>query len=82
MRDAQSLTRPAFVMPEGACDSHVHVFEAASRYPSVATPHYTLPDGSLSKLRKMTSALSLQRFAVVQPSYYGTDNSCMLNALA
>jgi predicted TIM-barrel fold metal-dependent hydrolase len=81
MRDAGTLTRPAFSMPADACDSHVHVFESAAKYPSVATPHYTLPDGSLTKLRRMTEVLTLQRFVIVQPSYYGTDNRCMLDAL-
>jgi predicted TIM-barrel fold metal-dependent hydrolase len=81
MRDARTLTRPSFAMPSGACDSHVHVFEAAARYPSVDAPHYTLPDGSLDKLERMTDILGLQRFVIVQPSYYGTDNSCMLDAL-
>jgi predicted TIM-barrel fold metal-dependent hydrolase len=82
MRDAQTLTRPQFTVPAGACDSHVHVFEADAKYPSVATPHYTLPDGNLGKLRRMAETLSLQRFVIVQPSYYGTNNSCMLDALA
>src|ERR1700694_4340956 len=81
MRDAGTLTRPTFSMPADACDSHVHVFEAESKYPSVETPHYTLPDGSLEKLRRMTEVLALQRFVIVQPSYYGTDNRCMLDAL-
>jgi 2-pyrone-4,6-dicarboxylate lactonase len=82
MRNADTLTRPAFTMPAGACDSHVHVFEASSKYPCVEAPHYTLPDGSLRKLRRMSEVLSLERFVIVQPSYYGTDNSCMLDALA
>ena len=82
MCDPSTLTRPAFTMPAGACDSHVHVFEAAARYPSVAMPHYTLPDGGLEKLQRMTEVLALQRFVIVQPSYYGTDNSCMLDALS
>lgn len=81
MRDAHTLEGPAFSMPRKACDSHVHVFEAAAKYPSVDAPHYTLPDGSLKKLQRMTEVLSLQRFVIVQPSYYGTDNSCMLDAL-
>jgi predicted TIM-barrel fold metal-dependent hydrolase len=81
MRDAGTLTRPAFSMPDEACDSHVHVFEAAAKYPSIDAPHYTLPDGSLEKLRRMTGVLGLQRFVIVQPSYYGTDNRCMLDAL-
>jgi 2-pyrone-4,6-dicarboxylate lactonase len=82
MRDAQTLTRPAFAVPPGACDSHVHIFEPADRYPKVDKPHYTLPDGSLEKLTRMTEVMKLERFVIVQPSYYGTDNRCMLDALA
>jgi predicted TIM-barrel fold metal-dependent hydrolase len=81
MRDADSLSRPRFAMPADACDSHVHVFEAATRYRAVDAPHYTLPDGGLAKLQRMAAVLSLGRFVIVQPSYYGTDNSCMLDAL-
>src|SRR5258708_29517406 len=82
MSDARTLKRPEFSMPGQACDSHVHVFEAAAKYPCVETPHYTLPDGSLEKLQRMTDVLALQRFVIVQPSYYGTDNRCMLDALS
>ena len=82
MRGAQTLTPPTFDVPDGACDSHVHVFGPQSRYPSVDKPHYTLPDGNLQQLQQMARALKLQRFAIVQPSYYGTDNSCMLDALS
>jgi 2-pyrone-4,6-dicarboxylate lactonase len=82
MRNARTLVRPAFTMPEDACDSHVHVFGSAVEYPSVNSPHYTLPDGSLEKLQHMTEVLALPRFVIVQPSYYGTDNRCMLDALS
>ena len=81
MRDSQSLTQPAFTVPAGACDSHVHVFEPAERYPRVDRPHYTLPDGSLHKLVQMLDRMHLDRFVIVQPSYYGTDNRCLLDAL-
>lgn len=81
MRDADTLTRPSFSMPPDACDSHVHVFGSAMTYPSVESPHYTLPDGSLAKLQRMAAMLALQRFVIVQPSYYGTDNRCLLDAL-
>jgi 2-pyrone-4,6-dicarboxylate lactonase len=80
-RGAHTLTPPTFPVPAGACDSHVHVFGPAASYPSVDKPHYTLPDGSLPQLRGMARALNLQRFAIVQPSFYGTDNSCLLDAL-
>lgn len=81
MRDPATLSRPAFDMPAHACDSHVHVFGPADRYPRVEHPHYTLPDGPLPKLQAMCGALNLARFIIVQPSFYGTDNRCMLDAL-
>jgi 2-pyrone-4,6-dicarboxylate lactonase len=81
MRGAHTLTRPNFDVPAGACDSHVHVFGPESRYPRVDKPHYTLPDANLQQLQQMVGALKLQRFVLVQPSYYGCDNSCMLDAL-
>ncbi|MBB6559762.1 putative TIM-barrel fold metal-dependent hydrolase [Acidovorax soli] len=80
-RSADTLSRPAFPMPAGACDSHVHVFGPVDRYPHVAQPHYTLPDGPPPLLDRMTRGLGLDRFAIVQPSFYGTDNRCMLDAL-
>ena len=82
MRDAQTLVRPRFAMPRLACDSHVHVFGPAKAYPAVDKPHYTLPDGALPLLERMTAALGIERFAIVQPSYYGTDNRCLVDALA
>jgi 2-pyrone-4,6-dicarboxylate lactonase len=81
MRDAQTLSRPNFIMPAAACDSHVHVFGSETLYPRVERPHYTLPDGNLLQLERMTRALMLERFVIVQPSFYGTDNRCMLDAL-
>ncbi len=81
MRDAHTLTPPAFDVPPGACDAHVHVFESSERYPRVDKPHYTLPDGGLDKLKRMLDVMKLERFVIVQPSYYGTDNRCMLDAL-
>lgn len=81
MRAAHTLTRPTFQVPVGACDAHVHVFGPEHLYPRVAQPHYTLPDGNLSQLQSALTALDIQRFVIVQPSFYGTDNRCMLDAL-
>src|SRR5579862_4839494 len=82
MRGAHTLTPPNFNVPAGACDSHVHVFGPESRYPRVDKPHYTLPDGNLQQLQQVARALKLERMVIVQPSYYGCDNACMLDALA
>lgn len=80
-RAASCLARPAFAVPPGSWDSHVHVFESESQYPSVAEPHYTLPDGPLDKLNAMADELGIAYYAIVQSSFYGTDNGCMLDAL-
>jgi predicted TIM-barrel fold metal-dependent hydrolase len=59
----------------------VHVFGPQDLYPRVAHPHYTLPDGAPELLDRMTRTLGIGRCAIVQPSYYGIDNRCMLDAL-
>jgi 2-pyrone-4,6-dicarboxylate lactonase len=81
MREAGSLAAPRFAVPRGTCDSHVHVFGPEARYPHVDHPHYTLPDGEPAFLDAMTRRLGIDRFAIVQPSFYGTDNRCLLDAL-
>lgn len=81
MRPAATLSKPIFEVPPGTWDSHVHVFESEKKYPSVEDPHYTCPDGSLEKLDAMAEELHIAHYAIVQPSFYGTDNSCLLDAL-
>ena len=51
------------------------------RYPHVERPHYTLPDGKLDHFLKLMPVLKIDRFVIVQPSFYGTDNSCLLDTL-
>lgn len=81
MRPADTLERPEFAMPEGAVDAHMHVFGPLAFYPSVAHPHYTLPDGNLDHYRGVMRVLGLRRFVIVQPSFYDTDNRCLIDTL-
>jgi 2-pyrone-4,6-dicarboxylate lactonase len=81
MRDYETLSRPSFTMPALACDAHMHVFGPEDKYPKVEHPHYTLPDGKLAHYLQMMSVLQLKRFVIVQPSFYGTDNRCLIDAL-
>jgi predicted TIM-barrel fold metal-dependent hydrolase len=81
MRSLDRLERPKFEVPAGACDAHMHVFGPEERYPHVAKPHYTLPDGKLEHYFGLMRVLGIERFVIVQPSFYGTDNSCLLDAL-
>ncbi len=65
----------------GACDCHVHVVESADQFPQVANRSYTAGPAALESLRKIAESVGVTRFVVVQPSYYGTDNSCLCEAL-
>lgn len=76
------LSAPAFTMPAGACDCHIHIFGPQARYPRVPDPQYTLPDAKLAHFQGLMKVLRIDRFVIVQPSYYGTDNACLLDALA
>lgn len=82
LRPAETNQRPVFDVPAGACDGHMHVFGPETTYPRVKRPHYTLPDGTLAQYRRLMPVLGLDRFVIVQPSFYGTDNACLLDALA
>ena len=79
MRAAETNTPPAFAMPSGACDAHFHVFEPG--YPHVADPLYTFPDGTVEQYLALTAALGVERMVLVQPTFYGTDNSLLADVL-
>lgn len=81
MRPAETLERPVFAMPEDAVDAHMHIFGPLDLYPCVAHPHYTLPDGTLDQFHDVMRVLGLRRFVIVQPSFYGTDNRCLIDNL-
>jgi predicted TIM-barrel fold metal-dependent hydrolase len=72
---------PATRAPAGACDSHFHVFGPYARYPLASQRSYTPPEAALHSYERMADTLNLQRAVIVQPSIYGTDNRCMLDAL-
>jgi predicted TIM-barrel fold metal-dependent hydrolase len=69
-------------LPAGACDSHVHVFGPATRYPFAADRVYTPGDASEAELDALHARLGIGRVVLVQPSVYGTDNSRLLAGLA
>jgi len=69
------------VLP-GACDCHVHIIGPRATYPMVANRAYTPPEATVAQLRALRSRIGISRNVIVQPSFYGTDNSCMLDAMA
>ncbi len=67
---------------EEACDSHVHIIGPQDKYPMVAKRAYTPPTASVAQLKALRGRVGTSRNVIVQPSFYGTDNSCMLDAMA
>src|SRR3546814_1947428 len=68
-------------MPAGAVDAHIHIFGPLDVYPSVEKPFYSVPDASLEQFKDVIRVLKLEHFAIVQPSFYGTDNRCLIDNL-
>ena len=63
------------------CDSHVHVVGDPATHPQVADRTYTAGAAPLDALLSVANPKGVTRFVVVQPSFYGTDNSVTLEAI-
>jgi predicted TIM-barrel fold metal-dependent hydrolase len=72
---------PRARLPEGTCDCHFHVFGDRERYPLDARRNYTPHVATLAEHRAVMAACGIDRAVLVQPSVYGTDNACLLDAL-
>jgi predicted TIM-barrel fold metal-dependent hydrolase len=69
-------------MPAGAIDCHIHIVGPQAKYPMAANRTYTPPGASVAELKTLRTQIGVARNVVVQPSFYGFDNSCMLDAMA
>jgi predicted TIM-barrel fold metal-dependent hydrolase len=72
---------PDYVAPAGACDSHFHIFGPYDRFPLSAARGYTPPEALVADYLRMRTTLRLSRSVIVQPSVYGADNECTLDAI-
>ncbi|ANN66287.1 amidohydrolase family protein [Bordetella bronchialis] len=64
-----------------AWDCHTHVFDDATRRPVVPGSHYIPPVRTWQDLSRTGAPHGIERFVLVQPSVYGTDNSLLLETL-
>lgn len=64
-----------------ACDCHVHIFGDKQRYPMNPNRIFTPGKASTTALRQHMDTISVSRVIIVQPSVYGTDNSCTADAI-
>ena len=72
---------PDFRAPPLACDCHFHVFGPAERYRYGTDLRYPPPLAPLEDYLALAGRLGFERFVFVQPSAYGRDNACMLDAM-
>lgn len=66
--------------PAHATDAHHHIYD--SRFPADPAAVLRPPDATVDDYRLLQKRIGTTRHVVVQPSTYGTDNSCLLDALS
>jgi Predicted metal-dependent hydrolase of the TIM-barrel fold len=76
----ESTLRPKLKAPADTCDTHMHVYDP--KYPKAPTAKIDAPAAPVSAYLKMCARLGIERAVVVQPSTYGKDNRCTLEAVA
>jgi predicted TIM-barrel fold metal-dependent hydrolase len=80
----QNEPPPVFRAPSLSCDAHFHIFGPADRYPHGGVNEnlrYAPPLAPLSEYLQLARLMGFERFVFVQPSAYGRDNACMLDAM-
>ena len=74
-------SKPEFPVPEGAIDSHCHVFGPGEIFPYAPTRKYTPCDASKEKLWALRDHLGFERNVIVQATCHGADNRALVDAL-
>jgi len=74
--------RPHTAAPPGACDAHIHIYDP--RFAQVDGPALTATpaDATVADYRRIQQRNGTERTVVVQARAYGTDNACVLDAIA
>jgi predicted TIM-barrel fold metal-dependent hydrolase len=67
-------------IPPGSWDSHMHVVDP-EQYPLTEDALYRPKTHTLEHALSFESSVALDNIVLVQPSIYGNDNTCMLDAL-
>ena len=73
---------PALVLPQGACDSHVHVFGPGAKFPYAASRSFTPVDAPKEALFALHRTLGVSRCVIVQTLVHGYDNRAVEDAIA
>lgn len=79
-----SPRKPRFDLPQGAVDTHFHIFGPPEVFPWSPPEKrvYTPPAAPLSHYHQLMEHLGIDRGVVIQPMAHGHDNSVTLDAIA
>lgn len=70
-------------LPQGACDSHLHLFGDVARYPKrhQASLYEIEPAWTMGQLESLHGQLGFERYIAVQPTAYAQDHSFLVDQL-
>lgn len=73
--------KPSLIAPPLACETHSHIYGTPEEYPHWPgrRPHV---EATLEAYETLLARLGFERGVIVQPSLYGSDNTCTLKAIA
>ena len=68
-------------MPEGACDTHVHIIGDPHLFPMAADPAYTPAPATATALLKMLHEHHLSRVVVIAAEVHDNSNDAIIDAI-
>jgi predicted TIM-barrel fold metal-dependent hydrolase len=77
--NSAGTTRPRMAAPEGACDSHIHIYDP--RFPAARPDVPVVANATAGDYRLLQGRIGTTRTVLVQPAAYGTDNRVTLDAI-
>ena len=73
---------PKLALPPGSCDTHIHLFGPADKYPFAPDSPYTSRDALAETNIALQDELGLARAVIVSGGGYGRDYRLMADTLA
>lgn len=77
---SEELRPPRLKAPAGMVDTAIHIYE--KKYPIAPTATFAPPEAPVEDYLKVCKRVGIARTIVVQPTAYGTDNRCTVEAIA
>ncbi|MDY3867964.1 MAG: amidohydrolase family protein [Pyramidobacter sp.] len=75
-----NVDKPLFALPENACDAHFHIFGDPAKYVYEKVMRYAPPVATADDYDVFRRLTGFKRLVLVQPSCFGKDNTCQLDA--